>query len=178
MLSVWLETTACRNGNRVLQGTPGRTFHLFHYNHNKTDRRQVVCMETFYDLYGGRGGAEQMTNVRLKGRARKANETAPGNRGNQTNSSNSDINGGSGRSSGSGKKKDFVVPQPSRYVPDWAAFGSGKRKKHGSSKQRASSAQQGESGEVWYDTPHCHRGESYSYPPFDQQPQQDCKRTL
>lgn len=111
-------------------------------------------METFHALYGGRGDADEATNVGLKGTAGKAKETAPRDRRKSNNCSNSKSNGngGKGRGSGSGQKEAFVVPQPSRYVPDWAAFGSGERKKHGSSKNRASSARQGENGEVRYDT--------------------------
>lgn len=107
---------------------------------------QVVCMETFHALYGGRGDADQATRVGHKDRAGKEKKNTPDNRGDPSNSNNS--NGGERVGPGSGRINDFVVPQPSRYVADWAAFGSGDKKGNGSSKHRASSARHGESGEV------------------------------
>lgn len=99
-------------------------------------------METFHALYSGRGDADQATNARLEGRAETAKENIAENRGsnNDCRNSNNDSNGNGGRIDA------FVVPQPSRYVPDWAAFSSGGKKGNGSSKHW--SVRKGGSGEV------------------------------
>ncbi|CAB1120454.1 unnamed protein product [Ectocarpus sp. CCAP 1310/34] len=87
---------------------------------------EVVCMETFHALYGGRGEINQDDSGRSEPRAAARSvetSTSSGQGGGSVGDRSSDIS--SGTNINGGRVDAFVVPGPSRYVPDWAAFGAG-----------------------------------------------------
>lgn len=83
-------------------------------------------METFHALYGGRGEINQDDYGRSEPQAvatAARTSISAGQGGGDVGDPNSDIS--SDRNIDGGGADAFVVPGPSRYVPDWAAFGAG-----------------------------------------------------
>ena len=74
-----------------------------------TSNHKVVCPETYHSLFGSHGetdgGSEE--NIPVGDTENPASD-------------------GDGDGSGCGRTDAFLVPSPLRYVPDWAAFGSGR----------------------------------------------------
>lgn len=83
-------------------------------------------METFHALYGGRGEINHGDSGRSKPRAAATSARtliSSGQGGGGVGDPSSDIS--SDTNINGGRVDAFVVPGPSRYVPDWAAFGTG-----------------------------------------------------
>lgn len=88
-------------------------------------------METFHALHDGRGEDQERNKTKLGGRIRADTGTGWAKKAGSSNNDNNNnhhhhhhINGDDdGDRRSAGKIDAFVVPRPSKYVPDWAAFG-------------------------------------------------------